>query len=118
MQVAYEEAGRKLSEVGPNELITVQRISGVKQLLLLFTNPLVIILLGRQPTTQSTKQTAGDYRDPDCHFRPDNSVYAACRTARIRTLTRLCYLFPAVMIIAYLLLVELVKRWLMRRLIR
>ena len=40
-----EEARRKLSEVGPNELITVQRIAGVKQLLLLFTNPLVIILL-------------------------------------------------------------------------
>ncbi len=28
-----EEARRKLSEVGPNELITVQRIAGVKQLL-------------------------------------------------------------------------------------
>jgi len=40
-----EEARRKLSEVGPNELITVQRIAGVKQLLLLFTNPLVLILL-------------------------------------------------------------------------
>jgi cation transport ATPase-like protein len=88
MQVAHEEAGRKLSEVGPNELITVQRISGVKQLLLLFTNPLVIILRGRQPTTQSIKQTAGDYRDPDCHFRPDYSVYAACRTAKIRILAR------------------------------
>src|SRR5215467_6723043 len=40
-----EEARRKLSEVGPNELGSVQRLTGLKQVLLLFTNPLVIILL-------------------------------------------------------------------------
>jgi Mg2+-importing ATPase len=40
-----EEAREKLKEVGPNELGAVQRLTGLKQLLLLFTNPLVIILL-------------------------------------------------------------------------
>jgi P-type Mg2+ transporter len=40
-----EEARQKLKEVGPNELGTVQRLTGLKQLLLLFTNPLVLILL-------------------------------------------------------------------------
>jgi Mg2+-importing ATPase len=40
-----EEARQKLREVGPNELGTVQHLTGLKQLLLLFTNPLVIILL-------------------------------------------------------------------------
>ena len=40
-----EEARRRLSEVGPNELGTVQRLTGFKQFLLLFMNPLVIILL-------------------------------------------------------------------------
>lgn len=40
-----EEARQKLKEVGPNELGTVQRLTWLKQLLLLFTNPLVIILL-------------------------------------------------------------------------
>ena len=40
-----EEARQKLKEVGPNELGAVQRLTGLKQLLLLFTNPLVLILL-------------------------------------------------------------------------
>jgi Mg2+-importing ATPase len=40
-----EEARQKLKEVGPNELGAVQRVTGLKQLLLLFTNPLVLILL-------------------------------------------------------------------------
>ena len=40
-----EEARQKLKEVGPNELGTVRRLTGLKQLLLLFTNPLVLILL-------------------------------------------------------------------------
>jgi Mg2+-importing ATPase len=40
-----EEARQKLQEVGPNELGAVQRLTGLKQLLLLFTNPLVVILL-------------------------------------------------------------------------
>jgi Mg2+-importing ATPase len=34
-----------MDAVGPNELGTVRRIAGIKQLLLLFTNPLVLILL-------------------------------------------------------------------------
>src|SRR5215470_16028324 len=40
-----QEARRMLSETSPNELGTVQRTAGLKQLLLLFTNPLVLILL-------------------------------------------------------------------------
>ena len=40
-----QEARRRLSEVGPNELGKVQRIAGIKELLHLFTNPLVLILL-------------------------------------------------------------------------
>jgi P-type Mg2+ transporter len=40
-----EDARQKLKEVGPNELGAVQRLTGLKQLLLLFTNPLVLILL-------------------------------------------------------------------------
>ena len=42
-----QEARRRLAEVGPNELASVQRIAGIRQLLLLFTNPLVLILLER-----------------------------------------------------------------------
>src|SRR5579859_5377481 len=40
-----QEARRRLGEVGPNELASVKRIAGIRQLLLLFTNPLVLILL-------------------------------------------------------------------------
>jgi len=40
-----QEARRRLGEVGPNELTSVKRIAGIRQLLLLFTNPLVLILL-------------------------------------------------------------------------
>ena len=43
--LSSEEARLKLKEVGPNELGAVQRLTGLKQLLLLFTNPLVLILL-------------------------------------------------------------------------
>ena len=39
------EAARRLAEYGPNEPVTVQRLSAVAQLLHLFANPLVIILL-------------------------------------------------------------------------
>ncbi|HEU0173828.1 MAG TPA: cation-transporting P-type ATPase, partial [Blastocatellia bacterium] len=40
-----DEARRRLAEFGPNEPAPVQRATVVKQLLLLFANPLVIILL-------------------------------------------------------------------------
>src|SRR5262249_52751951 len=40
-----DEAHRRLAEFGPNEPAPVQRATVVKQLLLLFANPLVIILL-------------------------------------------------------------------------
>jgi P-type Mg2+ transporter len=40
-----EEAERRLSEIGPNELGKAQRTAGIWQLLHLFTNPLVLILL-------------------------------------------------------------------------
>src|SRR5262245_50009899 len=40
-----DEARRRLAEFGPNEPAPVQRATLVKQLLLLFANPLVIILL-------------------------------------------------------------------------
>src|SRR5262249_21378378 len=40
-----DEAQRRLAEFGPNEPAPVQRATVVKQLLLLFANPLVIILL-------------------------------------------------------------------------
>jgi P-type Mg2+ transporter len=40
-----QEARQRLGETGPNELDTVQRLTGIKQFLLLFTNPLVLILL-------------------------------------------------------------------------
>src|SRR5690349_24759156 len=40
-----QEAQRRLSEVGFNEPITVQRVAGVSQLFRLFLNPLVAILL-------------------------------------------------------------------------
>src|SRR6266446_4383413 len=43
--LSSQEARRRLGESGPNELGTVQRTAGIKQLLLLFTNPLVLILL-------------------------------------------------------------------------
>src|SRR5207344_610821 len=39
------EAARRLAEYGPNEPAPVRRLSAVVQLLLLFANPLVIILL-------------------------------------------------------------------------
>src|SRR5690242_4721925 len=40
-----EEAARRLAEHGPNEPIPVQRLSALRQLLHLFANPLVLILL-------------------------------------------------------------------------
>src|SRR5437764_15144608 len=40
-----QEAQRRLSEVGSNEPITVQRVAGVSQFFRLFLNPLVAILL-------------------------------------------------------------------------
>jgi magnesium-transporting ATPase (P-type) len=40
-----DEARRRLAEYGPNEPAAIQRATFVKQLLLLFANPLVIILL-------------------------------------------------------------------------
>ncbi|HKC88869.1 MAG TPA: cation-transporting P-type ATPase, partial [Blastocatellia bacterium] len=40
-----DEARRRLAEFGPNEPAPVQRATIIKQLLLLFANPLVIILL-------------------------------------------------------------------------
>jgi len=43
--LSSQEARRRLGEIGPNELGTVQRTAGIRQLLLLFTNPLVLILL-------------------------------------------------------------------------
>jgi len=39
------EAARLLAEVGPNEAVPVRRLSALRQLLQLFANPLVIILL-------------------------------------------------------------------------
>src|SRR5215475_9511879 len=43
--LSSDEARRRLAEFGPNEPAPVQRATVVKQLLLLFANPLVIILL-------------------------------------------------------------------------
>ena len=43
--LSSDEAGQRLAEFGPNEPAAVQRATFVKQLLLLFANPLVIILL-------------------------------------------------------------------------
>jgi Mg2+-importing ATPase len=43
--LSSDEARRRLDEFGPNEPAPVQRATLVKQLLLLFANPLVIILL-------------------------------------------------------------------------
>ena len=40
-----EEAARRLSAYGPNEPVARQRLSALSQLLRLFANPLVIILL-------------------------------------------------------------------------
>jgi len=40
-----EEAGKRLSEFGPNELLSAQRTGTAVQILLLFANPLSIILL-------------------------------------------------------------------------
>jgi P-type Mg2+ transporter len=40
-----DEAKRRLSEIGPNELLSTHRTRTVVQILLLFANPLVIILL-------------------------------------------------------------------------
>ena len=39
------EAARRLAEYGPNDPVVVRRLSGVVQLLRLFANPLVVILL-------------------------------------------------------------------------
>src|SRR5262245_30915265 len=43
--LSSDEAHRRLAEFGPNEPAPAQRATVVKQLLLLFANPLVIILL-------------------------------------------------------------------------
>src|SRR5499426_1321829 len=43
--LSSDEARRRLAEFGPNEPAAIQRATFVKQLLLLFANPLVIILL-------------------------------------------------------------------------
>jgi magnesium-transporting ATPase (P-type) len=43
--LSSDEARRRLAEFGPNEPAPVQRATIVKQLLQLFANPLVIILL-------------------------------------------------------------------------
>src|SRR5262249_6148616 len=43
--LSSDESRRRLAEFGPNEPAPVQRAPVVKQLLLLFANPLVIILL-------------------------------------------------------------------------
>src|SRR5262249_21276543 len=43
--LSAEEAARRLSEYGPNEPVVRQRLSALSQLLHLFANPLVIILL-------------------------------------------------------------------------
>src|SRR5215470_15845271 len=43
--LSSDEARRRLAEFGPNEPAPVQRATIIKQLLLLFANPLVIILL-------------------------------------------------------------------------
>jgi len=43
--LSSDEAHRRLAEFGPNEPAPAQRATVVKQLLLLFANPMVIILL-------------------------------------------------------------------------
>ena len=40
-----DEARQRLSEIGPNEPVSSRRTSGLVQILLLFLNPLAIILL-------------------------------------------------------------------------
>lgn len=43
--LSSQEARQRQDRFGPNELVTAQRLTSVKQLFLLFTNPLVLILL-------------------------------------------------------------------------
>ena len=52
------EAARRLADYGPNEPVVVRRLSGVVQFLHLFANPLVVILLVASAVSVSLGQQA------------------------------------------------------------